>query len=182
MATTRESLRSSGRVEPEAFRERVAAKLGEAANQVSLRFGQIAVTASAERLVEVMKVLKEDPELSCKYFTFLSAIDWQKEGFEVVIAVLSIRHLNTVVVKSRLSADDPRLPTLTSVYQGANWHEREAAEMFGISFDGHPNLVKLYLPEDFIGHPLRKSFKLASRTYKSWPGAKDPAEAEAGGR
>jgi NADH-quinone oxidoreductase subunit C len=95
------------------------------------------------------------------------------DGFEVVIALTSMRHGVTVVVKVRLPAVDPRMPTLTGVFRGADWHERETAEMFGILFDGHPNLVKLYLPEDFEGHPLRKSFPLASRVYKPWPGEKD---------
>jgi NADH-quinone oxidoreductase subunit C len=59
------------------------------------------------------------------------------------------------------------------VYAGADWHEREAAEMFGIDFVGHPNLVKLYLPDAFEGHPLRKSFPLLSREVKPWPGTVD---------
>jgi NADH-quinone oxidoreductase subunit C len=95
------------------------------------------------------------------------------EGFEVLVALTSLRHGVTVLVKTRLPAEDPHMPTLTGVFRGADWHERETAEMFGIVFDGHPNLVKLYLPEDFEGHPLRKSFPLASRVYKPWPGEKE---------
>ena len=70
------------------------------------------------------------------------------------------------------------LATLTSVYAGANWHERETYEMFGIGFDGHPNLVPLLLPDGFEGNPLRKEFVLASRVAKPWPGAKEPGESE----
>lgn len=180
MATTTESLGSSERVEPEEFSRRVAAKLGERASEVSLGFGQIVVRLPAEAVADALRTLRESPDLRCEYLTFLSAIDWQNEGFEVVIAVFSLRYGATVVAKVRLPADDPRMPTITGVYRGANWHERETAEMFGITFEGHPNLVKLYLPEDFEGHPLRKSFRLASRAYKPWPGAKEPGEA--GGR
>ena len=59
------------------------------------------------------------------------------------------------------------------MFGGANWHEREAAEMFGIVFEGHPHLVKLYLPDGFLGHPLRKTFPLLSRDVKPWPGTVD---------
>ncbi|MGH8916760.1 MAG: NADH-quinone oxidoreductase subunit C, partial [Actinomycetes bacterium] len=61
-------------------------------------------------------------------------------------------------------------------YRGANWHERETHEMFGIEFIGHPNLVRLLLPDDFQGRPLRKDFVLASRAAKPWPGAVNPGE------
>jgi NADH-quinone oxidoreductase subunit C len=71
-----------------------------------------------------------------------------------------------------------RLATLTSVWPGANWHERETFEMFGIVFDGHPNLVSLLLPDGFEGNPLRKDFVLASRVAKTWPGAKEPGESD----
>lgn len=182
MATSERSLRSSERVEPEEFSGRVAARLGETAGDVHVRFGRVVVAAARERIVDVVRALRDDPSIDCSYLTFLSAVDWQDEGFDVIAVVFSPRWLNTVVVKARLPREDPRMPSLTPVYRGANWHERETAEMFGITFEGHPNLVKLYLPEDFEGHPLRKSFRLASRTYKAWPGAKEPGEAEAGGR
>jgi NADH-quinone oxidoreductase subunit C len=182
VARTERSLRSSERVEPEAFSERVRSRLGGAVPQVQVRFGQVVVSSDPTRIVDVMSTLKGDPELQCDYFTFLSAVDWEAEGFEVIATVFSTRFENTVVVKVRLPAENPSIASITGVYGGADWHERECSEMFGIFFDGHPNLVKLYLPEDFEGHPLRKSFKLASRNHKAWPGAKDPEEASGGRR
>ena len=65
------------------------------------------------------------------------------------------------------------MPTWVGVYAGANWHEREAWEMFGIRFAGHPDLRHLYLPSDFEGHPLRKDFPLLARMVKPWPGIVD---------
>ncbi len=90
-----------------------------------------------------------------------------------------------LVLKADLG-DDPdllRAATWVPVYAGAAWHEREAWEMFGISFEGHPNLIHLYLPGEFEGHPLRKDFPLLSRRVKPWPGIVDvepmPGEDEA---
>jgi NADH-quinone oxidoreductase subunit C len=80
---------------------------------------------------------------------------------------------NLVIFSTDLGKEQPRIPSLVGVYAGANWHEREAAEMFGIDFEGHPQLQKLYLPDGFIGHPLRKSFPLLSREVKPWPGKVD---------
>jgi len=92
-----------------------------------------------------------------------------------------------LVLKADLG-DDPdllRAATWVPVYAGAAWHEREAWEMFGISFEGHPNLIHLYLPGEFEGHPLRKDFPLLSRRVKPWPGIVDvepmPGEDEATG-
>jgi NADH:ubiquinone oxidoreductase subunit C len=82
-------------------------------------------------------------------------------------------HLRTTVAH-----DDARLASLTDVWAGAAWHERETYEMFGIVFEGHPNLVPLLLPDGFEGHPLRKDFVLASRVAKAWPGAKEPGESD----
>lgn len=78
-----------------------------------------------------------------------------------------------IIVKVDLPDDDLRLATLVSLYAGANWHERETAEMFGIVFEGHPDLRNLYLPGEFEGHPLRKDFPLLSRRVKPWPGIVD---------
>ena len=146
-----------------------------------MNHGTVELTASADQVVEVVRTLREDPSLQCEYFDFLSAIDWEADGFEVLVALSTLTYGNTVILHVRLPAESPSMASLTAVFGGANWHERECAEMFGITFDGHPNLVKLYLPEDFEGYPLRRSFKLASRRYKAWPGAKDEEEAAAGG-
>ncbi|REF37139.1 NADH-quinone oxidoreductase subunit C [Thermasporomyces composti] len=83
-----------------------------------------------------------------------------------------------VLLRTRVPRDAARLPTATTVYAGADWHERETHEMFGIDFDGHPNLVPLLLPDGFEGHPLRKEFVLAARVAKPWPGAKEPGESD----
>ncbi len=78
-----------------------------------------------------------------------------------------------IIVKVDIPDDDLRLATIVPVYAGANWHERETAEMFGITFEGHPDLRNLYLPGEFEGHPLRKDFPLLSRRVKPWPGIVD---------
>jgi NADH-quinone oxidoreductase subunit C len=76
-------------------------------------------------------------------------------------------------LKCDVEGDPPTADTWVPVFAGANWHERETAEMFGIDFAGHPNLIKLYLPGAFEGHPLRKDFPLLARMVKPWPGIVD---------
>jgi NADH-quinone oxidoreductase subunit C len=176
------SLKSSERVEPEAYSWLVSLKLGDLVGQTEIRYGQVWATVEPGRLPEIVRILKDDPDLDCNHFTFLCGIDWQEKGFEVVVMLYSISRGVTVGLKVPLPPGVTSLPSITDVFRGANWHERECAEMFGITFEGHPNPAKLYLAEDFEGHPMLKSFKLASRTYKPWPGAKDPGEAAGGGR
>ena len=94
-----------------------------------------------------------------------------------------------VLLKADVPDDDPRVPTWTHVYSGAAWHERETHEMFGITFDGNPDLRNIYLPTEFEGHPLRKEFPLLARVVKPWPGivdvepmpGEDPEDEEAEG-
>jgi NADH-quinone oxidoreductase subunit C len=125
-------------------------------------------------------------EFGLGFFSWLSAIDWSnevaqgeklsaevEERYEVMAAVGDLDEGHLVIFSTDLGKEQPRIPSLVGVYAGANWHEREAAEMFGIDFEGHPQLQKLYLPDGFIGHPLRKSFPLLSREVKPWPGKVD---------
>ena len=182
MNTPGSSLRSSERVAPEEFSRRVSSKLGDLASGLEVQYGHIWATVEPSRIVDVVQTLRSDPQLACTYFTFLSGVDWEDQGFEVIIVLYSVAYTNTVGLKVPLPAHEPSMPTITGIFRSADWHERETHEMFGIHFEGHPNLTKLYLPPDFVGHPLLKSFKLASRVFKPWPGAKDPAEAAGGGR
>jgi NADH-quinone oxidoreductase subunit C len=139
------------------------------------------VRVPRERWVEAHRALKEH----LPFFSWLSAIDWSsevavgdpvegdavEERFEVISRLADVSAGEAVMVSTDLPRDDLRIDSLTGVCSGANWHEREAADMFGITFVGHPNPVNLYLPDGFEGHPLRKSYPLLSREVKPWPGA-----------
>ena len=179
------------RVQGDAAVERVRSALGGLATDVRPNLDHVHVWTTPESYPEVMRTLRDADGLRCRFFSFLSAIDWSEypveEGeeareLELLVHVYSPEHAMQVAVRVPL-AFGGTVPSITDVYGGAIWHERECWEMFGIAFDGHPRLVGLYLPEDFDGHPGLKSFKLPTRTLvKAWPGAKDPDEAAAGGR
>ncbi|WP_405924307.1 NADH-quinone oxidoreductase subunit C [Streptomyces sp. NBC_00035] len=119
--------------------------------------------------------------LGCTYFDWLSAVDEPGTGFRVMAHLAALGPLRRLLVRTTVPHSAPVLLTAVSVYAGAGWHERETHEMFGVTFEGHPGLAPLLLPEGFEGHPLRKDFVLASRVVKAWPGAKEPGESEHGG-
>ncbi len=90
--------------------------------------------------------------------------------FQVFARYFSVESCRGLIVKADLDESDPRVPTITKVYAGADWHERETWEMYGFWIDGHPHLVHLYLPGGFEGYPMRKDFPLLAREVKPWPG------------
>jgi NADH-quinone oxidoreductase subunit C len=142
-------------------------------------FGPTAVDVPPEAWVAVHELLRDAVGLT--FFDFLSASDELTNGFRVVSHLADFwggAHVDHVLVRTLVPRDNAVLGSLADVYAGANWHERETYEMFGISFDGHPNLTTLLLPDEFEGHPLRKEFVLASRVAKPWPGAKEPGESD----
>ncbi len=181
------------RVEGEAALERVKEVLGSNISGARLNFSSVDVTCEPKNLVEVVTKLRDADGLMCRFFTYLSAIDRTTFGgderqdadrgtpLEVLVHLYSPDHATHVSIHVPVDPNEPVCPSISDVFGGALWAERETHEMFGIDFEGHPSLVNLYLPEDFEGHPLRKSFKLPTRMVKAWPGAKDPEEA-AGGR
>ena len=170
--------------------DRVRSVIGDKARDAKENFGQVDFICDRADLVEVITSLRD--EAGFKFFTFLSAVDRTElaedktaygSGLEVLIHLYAPDQTMHVNIHVPVDLEDPRCPSLTDLFGGALWHERECHEMFGIDFEGHPRLVNLYLPEDFVGHPGLKSFKLPSRSVvKDWPGAKDPEEAAAGGR
>jgi NADH-quinone oxidoreductase subunit C len=135
-----------------------------AASQIQERFGvaaagagaELTVTVPLERWQEVARFAKET--LGCRYFNFLSAIDWKEQGLEVVARVEALEAPVALMLRTRLEPGNPRCPTLTGVYRGAGWMERECYDMFGIVFDGHPDLRRILLADDWEGHPLRKDY------------------------
>jgi NADH:ubiquinone oxidoreductase subunit C len=162
---------------PEALGEHLRQQLGERILDVSVAYGQLTVGVDPEALPQVARFCKQELELS--FFDFLSGIDEREAGFSVIVRLYSHVKRQAVVLKSMVPGgrDEPRMPTLTGVYAGADWHERETYDMFGIVFDGHPGLLpRILTVENFEGWPLRKEFRLASRDVKPWPGAKEPAD------
>ena len=109
-----------------------------------------------ERWLEAGRVLKHD--LGCLYFNFLTAIDWKERGFEVLCRVENLGAGLAVMLRSTLGPGVARCASLTSLYRGANWMERECYDMFGITFDGHPDLRRILLSQDWDGYPLRKDY------------------------
>ena len=157
---------------------RLRARFGDEVEVVDA-YGHAVATIPAGRYHDVVQLLRDDPDFACDYCDFTTAVDHGPEGgFEVVTHLYSTAHHHNVRVKVKLPHDEPVCPTISDIFPGANWHERETAEMFGITFEGHPQPVKLLLSEPFEGHPLRKDFPLMSREAKPWPGAAEGEEEE----
>ena len=153
---------------------RLASVLPDA--QVSTSYAVVTADVSREQWVDAVSAVRADPELDGSFFDVLLAVDQHPDGFEVVVRLWSVARRHGVHLRTRCPREDAWVPSLVAVFAGAAWHEREAAEMFGIAFDGHPDLRPLLLPDGFAGHPLRKERVLAARS-QPWPGAVDPASA-----
>jgi NADH-quinone oxidoreductase subunit C len=150
--------------------ERLRSRFGQDVLEASDALGQAWIRVGPERYREVVGTLRDDEEFACDYLDFVAGVDRGEDGFDVVVQLYSTTRRHQVRVKVNAGREDPVAPSISDLYPGANWHERETWELFGIRFDGHPQLVKLVLPEQFEGHPLRKDFPLTTRLAKPWPG------------
>jgi NADH-quinone oxidoreductase subunit C len=158
--------------------DRLRAQFGQDILSADDVFGHTVVEVTPDRYQEVAAFLRDEPDLALDFFDFLTAVDNTPKdgGFEVVTHLYSTRHNHQVRLEVLCDSDEPRCPTLSHLWPGANWYEREAWELFGIVFEGHPHLVKLVLPEQFEGFPLRKDFPLMTREAKPWPGEAEGVE------
>jgi NADH-quinone oxidoreductase subunit C len=134
----------------------VAGKLGERA-RVSTLHDMLVIDVDRERLVEVATFLRDDPRTRCDLYSVNAGVDTGAE-FRSVTFVRGTETKIFAMLRTVCTALDPRVPSLAGVWEGANWCERETYDMFGIEFDGHPDLRRIFLEESFPGHPLRKSF------------------------
>jgi NADH-quinone oxidoreductase subunit C len=116
----------------------------------------------AERIAEVCRFAKRKPGLELDFLEDLTAVDWPKRNvIEVVYHLFSFRHRHGMVLKVEADRSAPRVPSVEAVWKAANWFEREVFDLFGVEFTGHPDLRRLLLPDDWIGHPLRKDYQEA---------------------
>ncbi len=166
------------RLSPEELGSRLRARFGEDV-EVSDAFGHTVAVVQTDRYHDTVRFCRDEPEFGCDYCDFTAGVDLGADaGFEVVTHLVSTTHHHGVRVKTRVSREDPTVPTISDLYPTCDWHEREMMEMFGIRVEGHPRPVKLLLSEPFEGHPLRKDFPLLSREVKPWPGAVEGEEDE----
>ncbi len=136
----------------------VIAKLTEKFPGALEEAGRDAILVKADSLLEVMTYLKNTPEFDFDFFNFVTAVDYY-HYFEVVYHISSVRHNHSIFVKTRCyDRENPSVPSVVSLWQGADFQEREIFDLFGIRFEGHPNLKRIFLWEGFQGYPLRKDF------------------------
>jgi NADH-quinone oxidoreductase subunit C len=177
--------------------ETVLGRATGGAAQVQENYDHPIAVVPVEQWIAALTAARD--ELGATFFDWLTGVDELEDGYTVATFVCApvepaaaghvsadgasepavrLRRGEGLVLKTLVPRDRPELPSATSVYRGANWHERETYEMFGVEFTGHPDLKPLLLPDGFEGHPLRKEFILASRVAKAWPGAKEPGESD----
>jgi NADH-quinone oxidoreductase subunit C len=142
--------------------------IGEA--QTTVHHDQLTVTVSMSDLVDVLRELRDHPRTSFEQLLDVTAIDWldkRSPRYEVVYFLYSITHGDRVRIKAGVPASNLHVPSVTSLWESANWYERETYDMYGIMFDGHPDLRRFYMPEDYVDpisgealYPLRKDYPL----------------------
>lgn len=122
-------------------------------------------------LPDVMKLLRDDPTLRFDFLQNLTAVDWPKAAppvIQVVYHLYSYDLRHEICVKVDVPRESPRVPTVVPLWKTANWLEREQYDLFGVIFDGHPDLRRLLMPDDWVGHPMRKDFK-EPKEYRGMP-------------
>jgi NADH-quinone oxidoreductase subunit C len=142
--------------------ERLKARFGDDVGPLSEPKIDPFCVVKKERLVEVCRFLKTEPGLELDFLEDETAVDWPKRNvIEVVYHLLSYKHRHTIVLKVEVARDTASVPTVEGVWKTANWFEREIYDLFGVDFPGHPDLRRIMLPDDWIGHPLRKDYQEA---------------------
>ena len=124
--------------------------------------GRVSVTVRPDKITDICRYLHDDPDLYMDYLADLCGVDYpdRKYRFEVVYNLFSIKHRHRIRIKALLQEKDPNVDSVVPIWAGANWHEREACDMYGIVFNGHPDLRRILMPDDWEGYPLRKDYPL----------------------
>jgi NADH-quinone oxidoreductase subunit C len=138
------------------LRQALQEKMGEKIELITDAYYP-AVQVNASNLLELMGILKE--EYGFNHLANLSSVDYGEE-FEVVYHIHSFFKTDKILVKTRVPRNRPEVASVFSIWPTADWQEREVYDLMGIKFKGHPNLIRVLLPDDFEGHPLRKDFRM----------------------
>lgn len=134
----------------------------EAVKEIGEHRGEVTVELDPRYLVDVATWLRDHPSARFRLLSDLSGTDYpnRPDRLAVDYHLYSVDHNMRLRLKVRVGVDDPQLPSVTGVWATANWHEREVYDFFGVRFDGHPNLIRILMPEDWQGYPHRKDYPL----------------------
>jgi NADH-quinone oxidoreductase subunit C len=139
------------------------ADLDTCVHQVTVDRGEMTWYVDREHLVRLARTLRDDPALRFEFCSGVSGVDYGEgvpQQLHVVVQLLSMTYRRRLRLEIALELDDAHCPSLVEVFPTADWHERETWDMFGIVFDGHPSLTRILMPDDWNGHPQRKSYPL----------------------
>ena len=145
--------------------EEIYTKLKEECGDSILSFEEVVLDSfiliAPEAVADIARYLAEDSELAFDSLMCLSGVDLgvKEENLELVYHLFSMTHRHTVVLKTILPKEDPHILSVEDIWKTANWHEREAYDLYGITFEGHSDLRRILMPEDWEGYPLRKDYK-----------------------
>jgi NADH-quinone oxidoreductase subunit C len=139
-------------------------QFGDAIERVVVHRGELTLFVKRESLPQLLQTLRDDPRLRFEHFSGVSGVDYPNDPtgrrLHAVYHLLSMTHRRRLRLEVAVSDADPHVPSATAIYPGANWHERETWDFFGIVFDGHPALTRIQMPDDWPGHPQRKDYPL----------------------
>ena len=144
-------------MEPLQILERVKHRFGDRVLDISDKKPDPFAVVDPAAIVEIGQFMKDDPELAMECLSNQSGVDY-KDHIEVVYHLFSYRLRHGAVLKVKLPRDNPSVPTLETIWKSANWMEREIFDLLGVNFDGHSDLRRILMPEDWVGYPLRKDF------------------------
>jgi NADH-quinone oxidoreductase subunit C len=165
-------------MEPLEIAERLKDKFLNEIVEVTQFRDQVFVSIKRDKILDICRYLHDDPDLQMDYLVDLCGVDYpgRKYRFEVIYNLFSMKYRHRIILKALLPEEDPTIESVVSIWNGANWHERETCDMYGIIFNGHPDLRRILLPEDWEGHPLRKDYPLRGKEgweYKGYEELKD---------
>jgi NADH-quinone oxidoreductase subunit C len=145
--------------------EKLAARFGDAILRTETAHNEETIVVARDRGIEVLRALRDEPGFRFNFLSDLTALDWlgRAPRFEVVYHLYSFELKHRLRVKVPLDEADPSLPSVIELWKAADWLERECFDMFGIRFEGHPDLRRILMYDSFVGHPLRKDYPVNKR-------------------
>lgn len=155
-------------MEPLEIAEKIKERFPDEVVDITQFMDQVSVTVKREKIVDICRYLHGDPHIYMNYLSDLCGGDYpdRKFRFEIVYNLYSIKHRHRIRLKALVPESNQSIDSVVCVWAGANWHERETYDMYGIVFKGHPDLRRILLPEDWEGFPLRKDYPL--KGFESW--------------